>query len=217
MLNKIKKFIENNKYFVPLIVVSAVLLMVLSTGVLIMSSQLKALSVRYNASLDAFNAANDKLFSENMAAFEKTLVGSFDEQQLVRIAQKNIKYGISINGEPLREDQSVVYSERPTIAVLLSENYGKDTLNYLPRSVVDMGSIIALEKAPELIKVTYGEATMENNVYDYFYGKTLSYLVSNLKAGDIVTIEVAPDVARKIGLEDNIIEIIYNKEFVEVS
>ena len=65
--------------------------------------------------------------------------------------------------------------------------------------------------------VTYGEATMENNVYDYFYGKTLSYLVSNLKAGDIVTIEVAPDIARKIGLEDNIIEIIYNKEFVEAS
>ena len=217
MLYKIKKFIENNKYFVPLIAISAVLLMLLSTGVLIMNNRLNALSVRYNASLNAFNEANDKLFSENMAAFEKTLLGSFDEPQLIRIAHKNTKYGISINGTPLGENQSIVYSERPTIAVLLSENYGKDTLNYLPRSVVEKGSIIALEKAPELIQVTYGEATMENNVYDYFYGKTLSYLVSNLKAGDIVTIEVAPDIARKIGLEDNIIEIIYNKEFVEAS
>jgi len=202
---------------VPLIAVSASLLLVLSIGVLIMNSRLNALSVRYNASLDAFNAANDKLFSENMAAFEKTLLGSFNEQQLVRIAQKNTKYGISINGTPLGLNESVVYSERPTIAVLLSENYGKDTLNLLPRSVVEMGSIIELEKASELIKVTYGEATMENNVYDYFYGKTLSYLMSNLKAGDIVTIEVTPDIARKIGLEDNIIEIIYNKEFVEAS
>jgi len=217
MLYNIKKFIENNKYFVPLIAVSASLLLVLSIGVLIMNSRLNALSVRYNASLDAFNAANDKLFSENMAAFEKTLLGSFNEQQLVRIAQKNTKYGISINGTPLGLNESVVYSERPTIAVLLSENYGKDTLNLLPRSVVEMGSIIELEKASELIKVTYGEATMENNVYDYFYGKTLSYLMSNLKAGDIVTIEVTPDIARKIGLEDNIIEIIYNKEFVEAS
>lgn len=217
MLFKIKKFIENNKYFVPLIVVSAVLLMVLLTGVLIMNSRLNALSVRYNASLDAFNEANDKMFSLNMAEFEKTLLGSFDEAQLIKIAQKNSKYGISINGNQLNTNESVVYSERPTIAVLLSENYGKDTLNLLPRSVVEKGSIVALDKAADLIKVTYGEATMENNVYDYFYGKTLSYLVSNLKAGDIVTIEVAPDIARKIGLEDNIIEIIYNKEFVEAS
>lgn len=217
MLYNIKKFIENNKYFVPLIAVSAVLLMVLSTGVLIMNGRLNALSVRYDASLNAFNEANDKMFGENMAAFEKTLLGSFNEQQLVRIAQKNTKYGISINGTPLGKSESVVYSQRPTIAVLLSENYGKDTLNLLPRSVVEKGSIIALEKAPELIMVTYGEATMENNVYDYFYGKTLSFLVSNLKAGDIVTIEVAPDIARKIGLDDNIIEIIYNKEFVEAS
>lgn len=217
MLDKIKKFIENNKYFIPLITVSAVLLMVLSTGALIMNGRLNTLSVRYNASLDAFNEANDKLFSKNMAAFEKTLLGSFNEQQLVRIAQKNTKYGISINGTPLGMSESVVYSQRPTIAVLLSENYGKDTLNLLPRSVVEMGSIIALENATDLIQVTYGEATMENNVYDYFYGKTLSFLVSNLKAGDIVTIEVAPDIARKIGLDDNIIEIIYNKEFVEAS
>ena len=217
MLDKIKKFIENNRYFVPLITVSAVLLMVLSTGALIMNGRLNTLSVRYNASLDAFNEANDKLFSKNMAAFEKTLLGSFNEQQLVRIAQKNTKYGISINGTPLGKSESVVYSQRPTIAVLLSENYGKDTLNLLPRSVVEMGSIIALENATDLIQVTYGEATMENNVYDYFYGKTLSFLVSNLKAGDIVTIEVAPDIARKIGLDDNIIEIIYNKEFVEAS
>ena len=217
MLFKIRNFIDNNKYFVPLTVVSAVLLMVLLTGVLIMNSRLNALSVRYNASLDAFNAANDKMFSLNMAEFEKTLLGSFDKQQLVRIAQKNTKYGISINGDNLRNDQNVVYSKRPTIAVLLAENYGKDTLNLLPRSVVEMGSIISLDKTSDLIKVTYGESTMENNVYDYFYGKTLSYLVSNLKAGDIVTIEVAPDIARRIGLEDNIIEIIYNKEFVEAS
>jgi hypothetical protein len=82
---------------------------------------------------------------------------------------------------------------------------------------VEKGSIIAIDKATDLIEVTYGDSTMVNNVYDYFYGKTLSYLISDLKAGDIVTIEVEPGIARKIGLDDNIIEIIYNKEFVEAS
>lgn len=218
MFYKIRKFIENNKYFVPLIGISAALVIVLSVGALIMNSRLNALSVRYDSSLKAFNEANDKLYSENMAAFEKTLLGSFSDPQLIRIAQKNCKYGIQINGTALGMNETVVYSERPTVAVLLSENYGKDTLNLLPRSIVEKGSIITLDKAPSLIKVTYSDgATMENNVYDYFYGKTLSYLVSGLKAGDIVTIEVDPEIAKKIGLTDNIIEIFYNKEFVEAS
>lgn len=217
MFDRIRKFIENNRYFIPLVGILGALLIVFSVGALVMNNRYKALSVRYDASLNEFNKANDKLFAENMTAFEKILLGSFSEQQLVRIAQKNTKYGISINGTPLGKNESIVYSQRPTIAVLLSENYGKDSLNYLPRSVLEKGSIIALANAPSLIEVTYGEGKLENNVYDFYYGKTLSYLVSDLKAGDIVTIEINPEIAKKMQMEDNIIEIIYNKEFVEAS
>lgn len=217
MFDRIRKLIENNRYFIPLMGILGASLIVFSIGSLIMNNRYKALSVRYDASLNEFNKANDKLYAENMAAFEKILLGSFSENQLVRIAQKNTKYGISINGTPLGKSESVVYSERPTVAVLLSENYGKDALNYLPRSVLVKGSIIDLANAPSLIDVTYGEAKMENNIYDFYYGKTLSYLVSDLKAGDIVTIEINPEIAAKMEMEDNIIEIIYNKEYVEAS
>ena len=54
--------------------------------------------------------------------------------------------------------------------------------------------------------------TMENNVYDYHYGQTLSYLVSGLTPGSIVTIEIKPEIARSMALSDNIIEIVYNKD-----
>jgi hypothetical protein len=217
MFYKVGKFIQNNKYYIPLVSVCASLLIVFSVSVLIMYNRTESLSVRYDESLKAFNEANDKMLSENMAAFEKTIFGSFTEQQIIKIGQKNSNYGISINGDPLGLSESVVYSDRPTVAVLLSENYGKDSLNYLPRSVIEKGSIIDLKNAESLIKVTHGDAKLENNVYDYFYGKTLSYLVSDLKPGDIVTIEVNPDIARKIGMEDNIVEIFYNKETIEVS
>jgi hypothetical protein len=89
MVDRIKKFIENNKYFIPLVGISASLLVVLLLGVGVMNFRMNDLSVEYDASLKAFNDANAKLLSENMAAFEKTLLGSFNEQQLVRIAQKN--------------------------------------------------------------------------------------------------------------------------------
>ncbi len=217
MFDRIRKFIENNRIFIPLMSVLGALLIVFSIGSLIMNNRYKALSVRYDASLNEFNQANKKLYDENMVAFEKILLGSFSEKQLVRVAQKNTKYGISINGEPLGKNESIVYSERPTVAVLLSENYGKDALSYLPRSVLDKGNIINLANAPSLIKVTYGEGTMENNIYDFYYGKTLSYLVSGLKPGDIVTIEIAPEIAAAMEMEDNIVEIIYNKEYVEES
>ena len=217
MFDRIRKFIENNRYFIPFVGILGALLIVFSIGALIMNNRMNVLTVRYDASLIAFNEANDKLYAENMTAFEKILLGSFSENQLVRIAQKNTNYGISINGEPLGKNESIVYSQRPTVAVLLSENYGKDSLNYLPRSVLDKGSIINLANAPSLIKVTYSDAQLENNIYDFYYGKTLSYLVSDLKPGDIVTIEINPEIAAKMEIEDNIIEIIYNKEFVEAS
>lgn len=217
MLEKIRKFIENNKFFIPLMGISGTLLIVFSIGAFIVNDRYKALSVRYDQSLNEFNQANDKLYAENMAAFEEILLGSFSEKQLIRIAKKNINYGISINGKPLGKNDNIVYSERPTVAVLLSENYGKDALNYLPRNVLEKGSMIALANAPFLVEVTHGERKMENNFYDFYYGKTLSYVVSDLEAGDIITIKILPEIALVMGMVDNIVEIIYNKEYVEES
>lgn len=217
MFERVRKFIDSNKFFIPFMGILGAFLIVFSIGALIVNNRYKPLSVRYDASLNEFNQANDKMYAENMAAFEEILLGSFSENQLVRIAQKNTHYGISINGTPLGKNESIVYSERPTVAVLLSENYGKDALSYLPRSVLDKGNIINLANAPSLIEVTYGDGTMENNIYDFYYGKTLSYLVSGLEAGDIVTIEISPEIAAAMEMEDNIVEIIYNKEYVEES
>ncbi len=217
MISRIRKFTENNKIFIPFISICMALLVVLTAGAIGMDFKRNALDIKYNSALQAFNDANARMLNENMTAFEKILLASFEEPQLVKIAQNNSKYGIMINGESLAKNENTVYSERPTIAVLLSENYGKTSLNLLPRNIVEIGSIISLDKADSLIKVMYGEATLETKVYDYYYGKTLSYLVSGIKPGDIVTIEVAPEIAEKIGLTDNIIEIFYNKEFAEES
>lgn len=217
MIAKIRGFIENKKRFISFVSICAAVLIVICIGLIIMGSRREALSVKYDTALQSFNDANAKMLSENMAAFEKNLLSSFSQNQLVSMAQNKTKYGIMINGESLGKNQSVVYATRPTIAILLSENYGKSALNLLPRNIVLMGSVIAPDKGDSLIKVTYGNSKLETKVYDYYYGKTFSYIISDLKAGDIVTLEVSPVIAGKIGLEDNIIEIFYNKDFVEES
>ncbi|NLP47454.1 MAG: hypothetical protein GX345_00750 [Clostridiales bacterium] len=213
MLERMRKFIENNRIFIPIVGGTGAVLLALLLGVFIMQGRLGAIRVEHEKSLAAFSAAEDKLYAANMEAFEKTLFGSFNEEQLVRIAKKNIRYGISINGKSLGKNESIVYSRRPTVAVLLSENYGKESLNQLPRNIIEMGSIMKKENAKDLMQVTFNEySKMENNIYDYYYGNTLSYLVSDIKPGDIITLEIAPEIARLMEIEDNIIEVIYNKD-----
>jgi len=213
MLLKLRKFIENNKIYIPIVGSAGALLLALLLGLFIAQGRLTTVKAEHEKSLQAYNAAEERLLAANMAAFEKTLLGSFNEDQLIRIAKKNIRYGISINGKPLGKNESIVYSRRPTVAVLLSENYGKESLNLLPRNIIEMGSIMKKENADKLMKVTFNEySKMENNEYDYYYGKTLSYLVSDIKAGDIVTVELSPELATLMEIEDNVIEIIYNKD-----
>lgn len=213
MLLKLRKFIENNKIYIPIVGSAGALLLALLLGLFIAQGRLTTVKAEHEKSLQAYNAAEERLLAANMAAFEKTLLGSFNEDQLVRIAKKNIRYGISINGKPVGKNESIVYSRRPTVAVLLSENYGKESLNLLPRNIIEMGSIMKKENADKLMKVTFNEySKMENNEYDYYYGKTLSYLVSDIKAGDIITVELSPELARIMEIEDNIIEVIYNKD-----
>lgn len=213
MLSRIRKYVDNKKYFLISVVVLSIIALAFTATELALNAVGRVETAKLEEAIGVYDAANDKMYAENMAAFEKVIYGSFSEPQIIRIGQKTTNYGISINGNPLPENESVIYSDRPTVAVLLSENYGKDSLAYLPRSVIEKTSVIALSKPEDLIKVTFGDGmTMKNNVYDYHYGQTLSYLVSGLTPGTIVTIEIKPEIARSLNLSDNIIEIVYNKD-----
>lgn len=217
MINRIRKILNNNRFFLPFVSVCGVLLIVFSIGTLVMSNKKDSTEIKHSIALEKYNDMNAKLKAENMKAFEKTLRASFSDEQLVKIAQYGTKYSVTINGERVAENTNVIYSKRPTIAILISENYGRTELDNLPRGIIEIGSVIELKSASKLLKVTYGNATLKTKLYNFYYGKTLSYMVSNLKAGDIVTIEILPEVAKKMGLYDNIIEIFYNQDFTEVS
>jgi len=211
LIFRIRKLLRNNRFFIPFVSICAILLVILTVGAAVMGNKKEAALLKNGAALQTYNDVNDKMANENMKAFEITLKASFTKEQLIKIAQHQTIYSLTVNGTNVAKNTDIIYSDRPTVSVLISENFGRDALKILPRNIIEMGSVVELKSATKLVKVSYGKSKMRTKLYNYFYGKSLSYLVSDLKAGDIVTIEIMPEIARKIGLTDNIIEIFYNK------
>ena len=176
-----------------------------------MLSKKETATINNSAARLKYNDINAKMQAENLKAFEITLKASFSKPQLIKIAQNRTIYSLTVNGTNVVKNTGAIYSDRPTVAIMISENYGRDALKMLPRSIIELGSVIELKSASSLAKVKHGKATLKTKLYNFYYGKSLSYLVSDLKPGDIITVEVLPEIARKIGMEDNIIEIFYNK------
>lgn len=211
LLEKIRKII-NNKLIVGIFLAATIVLVTgFAIGAVVTAQRVQAATAVNDDAREAYNAVNAKMYAENMAAFEKSLRGSFSDQQLVRIAQSDIRYGITINGDQVQKNTDIYESKRPTVAVLLSESYGRAVLNLLPSSILEMGSILNLDDADKLITISYQRGEAVNRLYEFGYGKSLSYEVSDLKPGDIVTIEIAPWLAQKMELEDNIIEVFYSR------
>lgn len=211
MIEKVRKIINNKLVVGIFLAVTIVLITGFTIGAVVTAQRVQAATAVNDDARELYNAINAKMYAENMTAFEKSLRGSFSEQQLGRIAQSDIRYGITINGDQVEKNTEIYESTRPTVAVLLSESYGRAVLNLLPSSILEMGSILNLKDADKLIKITYQRGDAVNRLYEFGYGKSLSYQVSDLQPGDIVTIEIAPWLAQKMEMEDNIIEVFYSR------
>lgn len=211
LLKKIRKIINNKLVVGIFLAVTLVLLTGFTIGAVVTAQRVQTATAVNDEAREVYNAVNAKMYAENMVALEKSLRGSFSEQQLMRIAQSDIRYGITINGDQIQKNTDIYESKRPTVAVLLSESYGRTVLNLLPSSILEMGSILKLDDAGKLITISYQRGDAVNRLYEFGYGKSLSYEVSDLKPGDIVTIEIAPWLAQKMELENNIIEVFYSR------
>lgn len=210
-LEKIRKVV-NNKLIVGIFLAATILLVTgFAIGAVVTAQRVQAATAVNDDAREVYNAVNAKMYAENMAAFEKSLRGSFSDQQLVRIAQSDIRYGITINGDQVQKNTDIYESQRPTVAVVLSESYGRAVLNLLPSAILEMGSILNLDDADKLITISYQRGEAVTRLYEFGYGKSISYQVNDLKPGDIITIEIAPWLAQKMEMEDNIIEVFYSR------
>ena len=95
--------------------------------------------------------------------------------------------------------------------MVLSENFGNKAIELLPKSIIDLGTILKKDNALSIIKITSNSAKVNTVLDNTQSGQTMSYTFNNVRPGEIITLEIDPKLADKIGLNDNVIEIFYNK------
>ena len=203
-------FLERDKVFqimlgCYLLIISAVVI-----SLFFCLNNLNATLIENGKVSNQYNALSAELDSKNSTMYEGKLKASFSGSQLNKISQTYMKYYLYINGEEFKT--SPVYSKAPNVSVVLSEVYDKSATDVLPEDIIESGSILNIKDASKLIKISSNSATVNTSIGNEDNKKWLTYNFSNVKIGEIITLEVDPSTAKKIGLDDNIIEIIYNGE-----
>ena len=142
--------------------------------------------------------------------YGEKLKASFTVAQLNKISQTYMKYYLFINGVQFKT--SPVYLKTVKVSVVLSEIYDKTATDVLPEDIIQSGSILNIKDASKLIKISSNSAIVKTSVDNADNKKWITYDFSNVKIGEIITLEIDPSTAQKLGLDDNIIEIIFNGE-----
>ena len=132
---------------------------------------------------------------------------------MISIGQFNTTYAIAINGKDLADHQITFLSDKPEIGFIISESFGKKAMENLPKSIRELGSVMKLENADNLVKITSaGSYEVEKRAYAFEYGNSISYVVKDVKVGDTISFEIDPAVAKKMELSSNVIEVFYSRE-----
>jgi hypothetical protein len=210
LIEKISTFIKN-KTFVVLLTLAVIVLAGFIVAVVIASNEVGAVSKKNSAAYQNYTAISAKMKIENEKALEKALLMNFTKQQLTSIVQNDTKYTLIINGKEYDKKSTTVFSESPDIYILLFENFGENIRDIMPKNVIEIGSRLSLKSAQTLIKIRTTKATVKTSLSDLGSSKMLTYKFKNVKTAEIITLQVDPIITEKLGLDNSLIEIIYNK------
>lgn len=169
----------------------------------------KALLVETNSARLKHENFVMEIKKENIKAFEKTLYKSFNAALLTKRAQSKFTYILMINGEKV-SSSGKIFSKTPSITMQLFENFDKDDLEILPKTIIESGSILNENSKSTVIKISSNKFVAKTKLINSQKGNSFLYEFSNVKNGEIITIEIEPKIAKKIGLSVNTIEIFYN-------
>lgn len=208
---KLRLLLDKNKVFISIIAVYIVLLPVLFTVLLLLSKSVNANIDKNYRVITAYNEINNKIKEENFSLLEKRMLASFSDTQLKNISNKYINYELLINGESIKGSKNKVYSKSSTIQILLEEKYDANVFEILPKKIIEYSSVINLENANKVIAISADTAKFGTEIKNNENSKVLIFNFSNVKAGEIITLEIVSGLSKKIGLNENIVEVFYNE------
>lgn len=198
---------SEKKLIVPyLSVVAGLVVIFISVSVILNSSTSKLLDEQ--ASL---YTENEKLLSEitryNVNYLQQILTREFDKEDTNKRINSNFTYNLYINSSEITE--STNYSNQDKITIELYESVPKSLTSTYSESLIGDASLIKDGKLPgNYIRVSCGSKEAESKLIKSGLDSRLQLSFSGLNSGDIITIELTYSFAERLGLENNIIEII---------
>ncbi len=169
-------------------------------------AELKAKNLELSTKINDYSG---KIVTENDKYFAKMLIRLFPEDKLQNMAKDNWTYSISVNGTAVKGN--TVNVNTPNVVVSITQT---EKVNKLPLLVSIKGSVT--NGAPNkqfydlaTVSATITKPTQETKQSTEEKTTIQNYNFTNLNVGEIVTINLDPELATRLGLTDNIVEIFF--------
>ncbi len=211
LISKIQQFIGKDKIFFSFVAVLSLVLVGLIVALAIASSNVGTAIEKKNVQYQKYSKLNIKMLDENSKALIKTVNQNFSGSQIGRVVEKNSTYTLIVNSKKVDKNTVTYYANSPSVTVVLFENYNTKILNILPKKLIVSGSMLRTKKISSIINISTNKAKMKSELKSTEFGQYLNFSFSGVKAGEIITLDINPILAEKLGLKTNVLEIIYNK------
>lgn len=161
------------------------------------------------------NEYNNKILAENEKYSEKMLNRLLPEDRLRSVTKNNWEYRLTVNGKSF-EKTNAIYINTADVTIMLSEIC---TNTKIPEIINIKGSVTGgatnrnfydndmINISVSMENAKYDRTTSENKESNT---KTAFFKYTNLKVGSIIDIQLNADLATRMGMDDNIVEVFYN-------
>jgi hypothetical protein len=157
-----------------------------------------------------------KIKAENKDYLGKTLTRLLPDDKLAALTKDNWAYSLKVNGKDVKKTNNV-YIETPNVDITITETLKE---NDLPEIINVKGSISGGAPNSDVTNfVTVTSTTAKYTMEKSEDGKTKTYnfKYTNLNVGDITTVQLDQNLASRLDLNENIVEIFFSKKGEGVS
>ncbi len=200
-------FLENRRVAVPYLASVAAFIVICIIATVVLNVRTDAF---HNEATTLF-LQNQKLEEEinraNVKHLEQVILREFPKEETNLRINNQFGYKLYVNSTIPAE--SVVYTNQNKITIELYETVPKDLSKTFTNALLQNASLVRIGKLPaNYIKVSCGNKEAKTTLITSGLDARLQVSFDELQVGDIVTIEITYGFSQRLGLENNLIEII---------
>lgn len=207
---KFQNSLKGNVFFGLFIIACLVIITGLLFLVFNLSGRISVSNKARNESFKIVEAKQAIIDKANNEMYTTRLTGAFTDVQLMKMKDKFTEYAIYVNNVVVKGGTSVIYSKTENISVSFYEKYTNDAKRFFPLDILRKYCKIAQDVLEKNVTINTNEADYKISTLMLDTGRKVTVDFSNVKAGEIIAIDMQYDMAKALGLEDGSIEIFYN-------